>query len=72
MLTLELRPWLSLTTLLLFLSTFFMAFCKDANAAQPSFDCSKARSWSEHEVCRNEMLAGLDVKLASLYKAKRA
>lgn len=71
----RMRLGLRRAAILLFFSLFIMeqgTLPKDANAAQPSFDCSKATSWSEREVCRNEILAGLDVKLASLYKAKRA
>jgi uncharacterized protein len=45
---------------------------QSAIAAQPSFDCAKARSWSEIEVCRDDALAGLDATLASLYRTQKA
>lgn len=41
-----------------------------ASATQPSFDCGKARSWSERELCRDDTLASLDVTLASLYQSQ--
>lgn len=48
------------------------ALPQSAIAAQPSFDCAKARSWSEIEVCRDDALAGLDATLASLYRTQKA
>ena len=45
---------------------------QSAIAAQPSFDCVKARAWSEIEVCRDDGLSGLDATLASLYRTQKA
>jgi uncharacterized protein len=41
-------------------------------AEKPSFDCSKARSWSEVTVCHNAELAGLDQQVAMLYRDTKA
>lgn len=38
-----------------------------ANAALPGFDCKKARTWSELEVCRDPTLAGLGQRLKQYY-----
>ncbi|QEA12949.1 lysozyme inhibitor LprI family protein [Comamonas flocculans] len=36
--------------------------------AQPSFDCARARSTTEHLLCERAPLAALDVELAGLYR----
>lgn len=41
---------------------------RPAAHAQPSFDCSQARSVTEQLLCERESLAGLDVQLAGLYR----
>lgn len=43
-----------------------------ASAGQPSFDCAKARSWSEVTVCNDAGLADLDQRVAELYRSNRA
>ncbi|BCZ81920.1 hypothetical protein PTKU64_55950 [Paraburkholderia terrae] len=46
---------------------------KSISVAQPSFDCTKARSDAEHLICADAELAAADVELAALYaKAKAA
>lgn len=47
------------------------AILVSSKAAQPSFDCSKARTWSELEVCRDDALATLDARLGSLYRERK-
>lgn len=42
------------------------------NVAQPSFDCRKASSWSEREVCGNAILAEMDAIMASFFRSKKA
>ena len=39
---------------------------------KPSFDCKKARSWSEKAVCNDSNVAKLDVQMAKLYRTTRA
>jgi len=39
-----------------------------AVAHQPSFDCHKAKQWSDMMVCGNPNLADLDVKVDKAYK----
>jgi uncharacterized protein len=36
----------------------------ESNTADPSFDCSKARSDAEHLICNDATLAALDQRLA--------
>jgi uncharacterized protein len=43
-----------------------------ASAGQPSFDCAKARSWSEVTICNDAGLADLDRRVAELYRSNRA
>jgi uncharacterized protein len=38
-----------------------------AQAAGPSFDCSKAGSWAEKTICQNDELAALDAWFSPLY-----
>jgi uncharacterized protein len=38
-----------------------------ANAATPSFVCSKAKSWVEKTICASDRLSELDLELASVY-----
>lgn len=52
-------------TVALFLSTISVT---SARAGEPSFDCSKASSWSERTVCDNGVLADLDAQMAALYR----
>jgi len=42
------------------------------SAGQPSFDCAKARSWSEVAVCNDPGLAALDRRVAELYRSTKA
>lgn len=42
-----------------------------AAAEGPSFDCSKAASWVERQVCADGLLAGLDRDLAAAYGRAR-
>jgi uncharacterized protein len=42
-----------------------------AHAADPSFDCAKARLWSEIQVCENATLAALDRDAAALFRAAK-
>jgi len=43
-----------------------------AFAGQPSYDCAKARSWSEIAVCNDDALADLDRQVAELYRSRGA
>jgi uncharacterized protein YecT (DUF1311 family) len=40
-------------------------------SANPSFDCTKASTWSENAVCHDQAIALLDTEVAALYKAAR-
>ena len=46
----------------------FLAWLSPALAAQPSFDCTKAGTTTEHLLCERAPLAELDVELAGLYR----
>jgi uncharacterized protein len=52
-------------------SSFVLALlcgaCLGANAATPSFLCSKARSWTEKTICASDRLSELDLELALVY-----
>lgn len=39
-----------------------------AQAASPSFNCAKAKSWSEKTICSDDTLAKLDQEMADVYK----
>ena len=39
-----------------------------ADGTDPSFDCRRASSAVEHEICRKDQLAGFDRQIASLYR----
>lgn len=58
-----------------FLRTFLTALgtmlLVGAAAAAPSFDCSKARLWSEKSVCDSEALSALDREAAQLFASAR-
>jgi len=41
-------------------------------AANASFDCRKAATWSEIQVCRDDELAGLDRQMVQIYTKARA
>jgi uncharacterized protein YecT (DUF1311 family) len=51
---------------------FRRAKASGANKAGPSFDCSKARTWSEQAVCNDTALSKLDRQLASLYRSAQS
>ena len=42
------------------------------SVAQPSFDCTKAETWSEIQVCNDEALSALDWQVATLYAGMKA
>lgn len=48
------------------LSIFILLFAVNANAA--SFDCAKAKSFIEKEICSNQDLGNFDEELSDLYK----
>jgi len=52
---------------ILFIS-FLLGFASASQAAEPSFDCSKASSSIEELICQNDELAALDRKLAKYFK----
>ncbi|WP_407644703.1 lysozyme inhibitor LprI family protein [Defluviicoccus vanus] len=54
------------------LLTVLLASPHVVNAAQPSFECALARTWSELAICQDEELAVLDQKLSALYKLSRS
>ncbi len=43
-----------------------------ASAAIPSFDCSLAHTWGEHQICANTALATADHQVGELYRRARA
>lgn len=53
---------------LLICVVLFLAWLSPARAAQPSFDCAKAGTATEHLLCERAPLAELDVELAGLYR----
>jgi uncharacterized protein len=40
---------------------------RQAEAASPSFDCAKAQSWAEKQICGDDKLAALDAWLSPLF-----
>ena len=54
---------------LCWLSPFiFLLKVGNSEAGGPSFDCAKARSWSEQFLCQDAELATLDREMAELYR----
>mgnify|MGYP003609394897 CR=1 FL=1 len=54
-------------------SVFALLLSPGLGLAQgPSFDCAKAHSWSEHQVCNDPELAELDQQMAARYKALKS
>lgn len=49
-----------------------LLIASNANAAQPSFSCSAARSWDERAICGNDRLSGLDLDLNRAFHTARA
>jgi len=62
------RSWLRVFGLPLTLSLLLPS---NSEAGGPSFDCAKARTWSEQQVCQDAGLASLDREMAELYSTVR-
>jgi len=58
--------------MLLFFLTIELNGIGLAQAAEPSFDCTKANSWSEIQVCNDKTLADLDQQSSNLFKNSKA
>ena len=58
------RQWLLMASVLLVIVAFAGL---RAAAAAPSFDCAKASSWAEKQICGDDKLAALDAWLSPLF-----
>jgi uncharacterized protein len=52
---------------ILALALLLLGSCLTAQAATPSFVCSKAKSWTEKTICASDNLSQLDLELALVY-----
>jgi len=61
-----------LHTRILAVALFTLLAVGVARAAQPSFDCKAARTWTEQTICGDDTLAVLDQELAAAFGRRRA
>lgn len=50
-----------------YFGVFIWCLCFDAGAAEPSFDCAKARTQVEKAICESPTASALDKQLGDIY-----